>query len=704
MSYILASLFSRISSSAGLLVYNVDKSHAHYLQLIDFSKLPTHLRQIRGICIHGEQLFALTPSSFLIFNISNQSKGPLFILHKTICRPEWLLGDNQQADLHAIYVCKKTNLIYISFNAQCAIDVFDTNGNFIYRKFLWEIMPESNTQLDSSIKFPFRFGVVRHIFENGNNELFLTIAQINGTEKSAVIGYSSGKKLLDAKDNPLHGGFIRDDILYLCAIQKEKVLAFHYPKKSDTFFELNFNPLFQFSPQITDSKWENSDQKTRGIVLLNDRLFCGVCFFGKPMTGQVSPRIVEFDLNSGEQIKEHWLPSYKGFEQPHIYSMISTSEKFEDLLSLREKPSFYIGNFEDSGMWKPQEVLPDSNEKSSSDFTQQFNDNKSSSIYLSRIEISPESNNEKFFSIGIPNRSTHNYGTIAIPNILADEKHSSSNSYNSLLATPVSKFINCDKPATVVFENVGLCFERAARRFLSFNRTLRRKKAFWALRDISFTVHEGETLGVIGRNGSGKSTLSLLLAKVLIPDYGKVIVNGRSQLLALGVGFKVELSGRENVYINGSLLGLSKHEIKSKMDEIISFSELGDYIDEPVRTYSSGMRSRLGFAVATAVQPDILILDEILAVGDQAFKDKAMKRMEKMHGLARSVIVVSHNPSQLRKLASRILWIEKGRILLLDTPDHVVKAYNEFCNNPAEWFKQNPVLARKVFQKEGINE
>jgi ABC-type polysaccharide/polyol phosphate transport system ATPase subunit len=140
-------------------------------------------------------------------------------------------------------------------------------------------------------------------------------------------------------------------------------------------------------------------------------------------------------------------------------------------------------------------------------------------------------------------------------------------------------------------------------------------------------------------------------------------------------------------------MGLSKKEIQARMDDIEAFSELGAFMDEPVRTYSSGMRSRLGFAVATAVRPDILILDEIMATGDKAFRDKAMRRMREMRGLARSVIVVSHNPGQLRKLATRVLWLDKGRMVMLGDPRDVLNAYDKFCQNPAKWMNNHPDLA-----------
>jgi ABC-type polysaccharide/polyol phosphate transport system ATPase subunit len=256
---------------------------------------------------------------------------------------------------------------------------------------------------------------------------------------------------------------------------------------------------------------------------------------------------------------------------------------------------------------------------------------------------------------------------------------------------------------TLVFEDVGLYFSRSGGKSILFPGTSK-KRLFWALRHVSFTLFEGETLGVIGRNGSGKSTMSMLCARVLVPDEGTVTLNGRTQLLALGVGFKNELSGRENIFISGTLLGLSRNEIRAKMKEIEDFAELGDFIDDPVRTYSSGMKSRLGFAVATAVKPDILILDEVMATGDKAFQDKAISRMKNLRELARSVVMVSHNPAQLRRVATRVLWLEKGRMIMLGDSSKVLNAYGDFCKSPEQWIKNNRGLfeenASSMIQKD----
>lgn len=247
---------------------------------------------------------------------------------------------------------------------------------------------------------------------------------------------------------------------------------------------------------------------------------------------------------------------------------------------------------------------------------------------------------------------------------------------------------------SVLLENVSLCYRRSASFFLSRNKNLRKSKEFWALRDVNLTIFEGETIGVIGRNGSGKSTISMIVSGSLKPDSGTVTVNGRVQLLALGIGFRPTMTGRENVVISASILGLSRKEIKARMHEIEEFVELGDFFDEPVKIYSAGMRSRLGFAVSTAVNPDILILDEIMSTGDAAFRKKANQRMETMRERTKTVIVVSHNPGQVRELCSRVVWLEKGRLIMDGGTAEVLPLYEKFCQNPKQWLLDNQELLR----------
>lgn len=184
---------------------------------------------------------------------------------------------------------------------------------------------------------------------------------------------------------------------------------------------------------------------------------------------------------------------------------------------------------------------------------------------------------------------------------------------------------------------------------------------FWALRDISFDLYHGETLGVVGRNGAGKSTLLRVLADIITPDRGYVSRNGDSvSLLSLQLGFIPHLSGRENAILSGMLMGLHRTEIEQLMPAIEAFSELSSFIDEPVRAYSSGMKARLGFAVAFQADPDILLVDEVLGVGDIEFRKKSFEAMREKIKSNKTVVLVSHTPQMLKSLCDRIVWIEKG--------------------------------------------
>lgn len=259
------------------------------------------------------------------------------------------------------------------------------------------------------------------------------------------------------------------------------------------------------------------------------------------------------------------------------------------------------------------------------------------------------------------------------------------------MMTPRSSESVSDKTNTMVaFDNVSLCFQKHSSIADLFFNGRKKDRLFWALKEVSFKVKKGENLGVIGRNGSGKSTLSLVCTQIYLPEKGKIIVNGKVQLLALGVGFQMQLSGRENVYISGSLLGLKFSDIREKMKDIEAFADIGNFMDEPVRTYSSGMRSRLAFSIATAIRPDILILDEVLATGDDAFKKKAMDRMQNLQELAECAIIISHSPAQLRKLCQNVLWLEKGRVVMQGESNLVLEAYLEFCKDPEQWKLENP--------------
>jgi len=200
---------------------------------------------------------------------------------------------------------------------------------------------------------------------------------------------------------------------------------------------------------------------------------------------------------------------------------------------------------------------------------------------------------------------------------------------------------------------------------------------FQALKDISFEVKKGETLGIIGKNGAGKSTILGLIAGVLRPNAGRITVNGRiSPLLELGAGFHPELTGRENIMLKGVLIGLTRSEVFAKMDEIISFSELNDFVDQPVRIYSSGMLARLGFSIVASLDPEILLIDEILAVGDAEFQKKCFKRMMGFRKGGVTMIFVSHSMDYVRLICDRVIWVENHAIKMIGDPANIVDAYS----------------------------
>ncbi len=219
--------------------------------------------------------------------------------------------------------------------------------------------------------------------------------------------------------------------------------------------------------------------------------------------------------------------------------------------------------------------------------------------------------------------------------------------------------------------------------------TLKERLVFWnkkkensriVLKDINLTIKKGETVALIGTNGSGKSTLLKLMTKIIYPSKGKLITNGKlTSLLELGAGFHPDFTGRENIYFNASIFGLTKEEIEKRVDEIIEFSELGEFIDSPVRTYSSGMYMRLAFSVAINVDADILLIDEILAVGDQHFQDKCFAKLTELKESDKTIVIVTHSLEQVRKLCTRAIWIYEGEVRLDGKPDKVVDEYLKVC-------------------------
>ena len=209
-----------------------------------------------------------------------------------------------------------------------------------------------------------------------------------------------------------------------------------------------------------------------------------------------------------------------------------------------------------------------------------------------------------------------------------------------------------------------------------------RYEDFYALKDVSLEVQRGEVVGIVGKNGSGKSTLLKVISGIYKPSAGKVVSAGRiAPMLELGSGFDYELSGRENIFLNGAILGFEEKFLKAKYDEILEFSELGEFINQPIKTYSSGMVMRLAFSVATLIEPEILIVDEILAVGDANFQKKSMERMMQLMSNGTTVLLVSHSMEQIRQLSTRCIWMDHGHVHLYGPTKEACDAYEVFMNS-----------------------
>lgn len=235
------------------------------------------------------------------------------------------------------------------------------------------------------------------------------------------------------------------------------------------------------------------------------------------------------------------------------------------------------------------------------------------------------------------------------------------------------------KPVITV-QNVGVRF--------GYRRSLFRNDAVEALRDVSFNLYQGDSLGIIGRNGAGKSTLLSLLGNIILPDSGRVINNNvRTSLLALQVGFDPELSGRANALLSGMLLGFRYEDVKANLDKIIAFSELGEFIDKPVKTYSAGMKGRLGFSVALEMNPDVILIDEVLGVGDIKFREKSMAVMKEKLLSDQTIVLVSHSGQIVKNFCNRVIWIEDGISRMEGNSKEVVEAYENYMTERVQEHK-----------------
>lgn len=242
---------------------------------------------------------------------------------------------------------------------------------------------------------------------------------------------------------------------------------------------------------------------------------------------------------------------------------------------------------------------------------------------------------------------------------------------------------------SIVAENISMHFNIASERLESlkeyFIKLIKRQlffKDFVAVNNVSFKIKKGEVFGIVGTNGSGKSTTLKMISGILKPTSGKITINGNiAPLIELGAGFDGELTARENIYLNGAVLGYSKKYIDEHFDQIVDFAELRDFLDMPIKNYSSGMVARIAFAIATVITPDILIVDEILSVGDFLFQEKCERRINELMEGGTTIVIVSHTIAQIERLCDRVMWIEKGNLKMLGETNEVCQAYKNIANS-----------------------
>ena len=259
-----------------------------------------------------------------------------------------------------------------------------------------------------------------------------------------------------------------------------------------------------------------------------------------------------------------------------------------------------------------------------------------------------------------------------------------------------------DPDAAIMVHDLGVVYSLKLNRKRTLRDTITRRAKgdgdadFWALRHVTFSVANGESLGVIGPNGAGKSTLLQVLAGILTPSEGNVQVEGHiSSLLTLGVGFDADLSGVDNIRLAGAFMGMPHRDVEERLDSIVEYAELGQFIDAPIKTYSSGMRARLGFAIATSVDPDILLLDEVLATGDAAFREKSKQRVLELVGGAKAIVLVTHDMSWVQEYCTRAILIEQGGIVMMGSPAEVVAVHRDHTARRRAQAQEKGIFAKK---------
>lgn len=613
-----------------------------------FHELPTSFESIgfRGISCLEDKIYVVSPTALFIFEFCPNKEGAAFKLYKEVYRPEWRLGKpGIWGNLLDVHCCVHRQRVYVTSGSTDKIYVFSLQGKFIEYFYAWDVVKGLISDYSNPGRPDRGYTWATHVGAGPDQTLWVTLGDVQGTGQGLIANLESGEILIGGLSCAMDG-LVDNNKVFVTDFCSSSAFAYEMHRESNNKIVINSEPLCAYLPEIHDENMKQSRQRMRGLLAEKGKLIAGVSAWKAPGIDQIGSRLCIFDQISGDLEKEIILPQVKQYSWLSVYSLCSVPYSWLDRLPLPKRQRLYLPeNINTSILHIDQSEMRSSRKRDSKD------ENSDPNIDSERQEDKES---------GALKKSTC-----------------------SIELAPEEQIENNEKKKIVIsLEEVTLSYPKSEPSLKSLVRFNNSKGRFWALKGLNITVYEGEIVGLIGRNGSGKSTTVKLIGGIYSPDNGTIKVNGKVSILSLRSGFKIHLSGRDNVYLRGAYLGLTRAKIQRHMEEIVEFAEIKDFIDEPVRHYSSGMRARLAFAINAVLQPEILIIDEALSTGDSSFREKVTQRVTRLVDEARAVLIVSHQMGFLKEVCTKIVWMEKGRKVMEGDPSKIISKYLNFCRNP----------------------
>jgi len=629
----------------------------------------------RGMCVAGDRIIVCTSIELLVFKWDTEGNS-LLVLDKRIQRTEWVVGAKSSGSLLDVFYSESRGTLFVSYCSMDAVDELDLNGNLIERTYLWDFLPDEYSLESYDINSTTGFFYLNRIFEH-NEKIYVVFSNILKSGKGQIVNLTDRCVVLDGLDMP-QGVVYRNNELFVnnsigCNVSKYSLdKDGNLTLTSDIYRPRSCYSLWTEGFEFLDALY--IEEKTERLLTYSSHW--------KPLSvSQSTGKVYEFDLKTRRQLGEYLIPEYSGLSVPYVRTLMSVDEDISNHLdSLPLENRFVNIDLDVACQCRPnpffrileRERLRDIEREKKKE---QQKERQREQERLRQIEIRKEKQFEK---------KRLRQGS----QILNSDKE---------IESKIANFNHdqVERHPVITASDVVLRYRKQR------HRSKDGAKFFTALNGVSFTICKNDIVGLIGRNGSGKSTLGKLIAGVLKPDSGTLHVDGRVSLLTLGTGFKQELTGRDNIYINASMLGYTKKQIRDVIESIIEFTEIGDFIDEPIKTYSSGMKSRLGFAIAAYMEPEILVIDEVLSTGDNYFRSKAKRKIKEMMEMAKCVIIVSHQLDFVKNVCTKCLWVEQGLPIMFDDSKTVVKEYSKYGNDPRRWCRNHigNDTVKKLYEK-----